>query len=173
MENATEIFKKLDWMKELRAPGMPDPTPVYTNPKIEDARSLANEYIKKNGSSPENPGRYKQYYSQLKIIFMIELTKKNASGAVVAAVDKDLNVTLDENNPEILLYWLSLNIPKRFQFVKFKTDVYVGSYGRSKYLLPTYRHLSVVDKEYGRQLFKKYGANYNPKVADMISAILK
>lgn len=175
LKNGSEILKQIDWEQELRGPGMPIPLPNYSNPRIEEAKLLAREYLEKNGSSPKNPEKYLRFYSNLKILFMIELTQRNAHKVVLEQVDADLNLTLNEFNPDILLYWLTLNIPRRLSQpqIKKKIEGYVATNGRSTYLIPIYKGISKVDKNFGMELFLKYGKKYNPLIAESIYKILK
>ena len=173
LTNGTEILRHINWTHEFRDEGMPVPMPNYTNPAIEAVKSLAREYVERNGTSPDNPERYRKFYGLLKTLFMIELNSKNTSAATLERIDLDHNVTLQENNPEILQYWFDLNIPKRLPAMRKKLDEYLGKYGRRKYLAPAYRELIKVDKEFARELFKKYGQNYNPRVAAKIEEALK
>ncbi len=147
--------------------------PNFTNAKIEQARSLADEYIRMGGQSPANWEQYAAFGSKQKMLFMIELKTGRATKTVIERVDADQRVTANENNPDILLYWLTLNLPVRLAAVREKVGVYVASYGRAKYVIPMYRLLAAQDKEYGRELFKKIGSNYNPKVAESINSLLK
>ena len=167
------MLRQINWTQELRDAGMPQPVPVYTNPRIEEARRLARDYVRLNGSRPQNIEVYENFYGGLRMLFMIELTKRKAARPAIQRVDEDLKVTLAENNPDLLLYWLQLNIPCRLDAVRKKVEEYLSSYGRGRYVLPTYRSLAAVDLAFARTLFQKYGMNYHPKIAEYISDILK
>lgn len=173
LSNSSEILKRINWEKELRGPGLPDPMPVFTTEKIKEGHALAHEYIIRNGERPENYTKYENFRSKIKQVFMIRLTKEKANKQVIERVDQDLDVTKKEQNPDILLYWLVLNIPQRLDKVREKVEEYVGGYGRGKYLYPVYQLLAKADLEFGRKLLKKFGDFYNPKIAENIAAILK
>ncbi len=172
LKNGSEILRQIDWTRELRGTGMPSPLPVYTSPKIDQARELAREYVRLQGRSPDHPEQYKGFFSLIKEIFMIELTKLKAPGPVVERVDLDLDVTNKETNPEILLYWLVLNIKSRLGSVKSKVEEFLGGYGRGRYLTPTYAALAAVDRDYARTVFAKYRDGYHPRVADNLAEML-
>jgi len=173
LPNATEILSRINWTKIFRDPGMPDPPLNFSNPRIDDAKLLAHEYLKANGSSPVNYERFHTYFSLLKNLFMLELTKLNAPIQVLRKIDADLNITLNEHSPEILLYWLQLNVPKRLNEIKNKVDFFLGNFGRAKYILPIYRATANADMQYAREIFKKYGKKYDFYSQILISQILK
>ena len=173
MQNGSEILRQINWTKELRDSGMPDPVPVYTNSRIKDAKNLAKEYVRLNGSRPDHPEVYLGFYGTLKELFMIQLTKYQANRAVLQRVDEDLRVTVVEYNPEVLLYWLQLNIHTRLSAVRTKVEELLASFGRGRYILPIYRSLASADIAFARSLFQKYGLNYHPKMYAYINEILK
>ncbi len=169
LRNGTEILGAIDWEKELRAPGMSDPKPYYSNSAIHGARELAREYARLNGTSPPDPGRYQRLYTNLKVLFVIELIKLDATQESIARVDSDQVISTAEHNPEILFYWTILNIPKRrLDPVWGCIEEIVSSYGRNKYLYPIYRALIAADLDRARQLFQKHYWRYTRNVVEDI-----
>jgi len=173
-KNSSEILSKIDWEQELRGIGMSIPKPNYDNKLIYDAKQLANEYIKLNGERPWDYEKYLNFGVNQQVIFIIELlynmTKINVK--ILDRIDLDYKISQNENNPEILFFWLQLNIKFRLDTVKTAIEKLV-IFGRNRYLFPIYKEIAKINKNYGRELLEKHINCYNKAIIQAIKEILK
>jgi len=168
MDNATEVLKEINWDKELTNTEFPT-NMKFEGDNITKAISLAERSIKGGDIQPDI---YENFDSKQKIIFMMELEDKGAKQEVLERVDSALKVTGKEKNPDILLYWLTLNIPSRLDKVKKDVEEYLKGYGRAKYITPVYTLLAGANTTFAKEQFDKNKANYNPRVVKSLEKII-
>jgi len=168
MDNATKVLSEIDWDKELTSTGFPT-NMIFESKSITEAISLAENFTK---NEPIKADIYKDFDNKQKIIFMMELKNKGANKTVLERVDGNLSVTGKEKNPDILSYWLTLNIPSRLNEVKQDVVEYLKDYGRAKYIIPVYTLSADVNSSFAKEQFNKNKANYNPRVVKSLEKII-
>jgi len=133
----------VDWDKWINQPGLP-PVPFdFTTTKSNESISLADGYIALIGrdhpANWENFKDPKQYYSNLKVVFLERLKERvlKVTPAIMALIDTDykLSETMD---PEIKQRWFPLGIYVKYDPVIEKAHEFVSVQGRGKYLYPIY-----------------------------------
>eukprot|EP00826_Nyctotherus_ovalis_P003334 TRINITY_DN10678_c0_g1_i10.p4 TRINITY_DN10678_c0_g1~~TRINITY_DN10678_c0_g1_i10.p4 ORF type:complete len:177 (-),score=63.25 TRINITY_DN10678_c0_g1_i10:39-569(-) len=153
MNNASVVLSSIKWEKELRSAKFPTDIRSFRNKRVEAAESLAMDFIAKKEVDKKV---YEAFNSKLKVIFMMKLEAEKPKVDVLEKIESVLNVTLNETNPEILLYWYTLNIPERVKNEVLRGGIskYLEQYGREKYIKPVYKLLATHDNGYARDLFE-------------------
>lgn len=171
MDNASQVLSKISWEHELRSAEFPTGIRSFRNKGVETAENVAMNFILKKEVEKKV---YEAFNSKLKVIFMMKLEAEKPKADILEKIESVLNVTLNETNPEILLYWYTLNIPERVKNEVLRGGIssYLGQYGREKYIKPVYKLLATHDNAYARELFEKYKNNYNPKVVETLRKII-
>jgi hypothetical protein len=74
--NATAIIAAVNWTQWVTVPGL-SPTPLnFTTAESNNASALADAYIALAGKSSPNFTEYTAYYSNLKVVFHLELLNR-------------------------------------------------------------------------------------------------
>jgi len=140
-ENIVQAVNWTLWIKE--SGGSPVPLKFSTNTSIA-ASVLADDYINRGGnSSPANFTEYSTYYSNLKVVFLLEFLARlsEMTPDIIFRIDRDLNITGDPN-PEVKQRWYPLAIYVGY-FPAFQSaHDWVSSQGRMKYINPVYKALN-------------------------------
>lgn len=137
------ILASVDWeswmYKSTLAPVKFD----FTTPESDQATQLALGYIALNGTgSPANFTAYKDYYSNLKVVFhdTLETNIDKVNIAILERIDADYNCTFDID-PEVKQRWFPVGLTLNYQPVYEPAHTWISSMGRSKYLTPVYTAL--------------------------------
>lgn len=170
LKNHTDILEAINWDDELRNSKYPILETDFRNLKINASENLAKKCIR--GEKPDKK-LYESFDMMLKMIFMINLEEKKPTVDVLKTIDEELLITENEKNPEILLYWLRLNIPVRYNNVKDIVKTYLENYGRGKYIIPTYKLLYSSNKDDAKKIYNDNRKSYNPRVVQTLDKILK
>lgn len=137
---ASQILNSVNWTLWIEQPGLsPVPMNFSTNTSIQ-AVQLADSYIKLAGnSSPDNFTVYNSYFSNLKVVFLLELLARQSEVtlAIMQRIDADLNITNDAN-PEVKQRWFPLAIAVSYYPAFQPAHIFVSVQGRMKYINPIY-----------------------------------
>jgi leukotriene-A4 hydrolase len=154
-ENATVILDKTMWDTWIYEPGIaPVPLDFYTQ-AVEQGQNLAREYValavrndtaaelSRSFSSPLNYAEYLEYYGPQKVAFIQELSilGDDVTPALLAHIDSDLNISLNEINPDARNEWYVLGIQRGYDGVMIPAYEWTGSQGRSAYVRPVFTAL--------------------------------
>lgn len=153
--NATSIIEMTMWDTWIYEPGLaPVPLDFYTE-AVEQGQNLAREYValatlnetdeevSRSFQSPVNYEQYFDYYGSQKQAFVQELRAMgdNVDATLLAHIDKDLNISLGENNPNAKTDWYVLGIEQGYDAVMVPAYEWTGSQGRSAYVRPVFTAL--------------------------------
>lgn len=172
--NATSIIGQVDWETWVRAPGLPPIQLDFTTKELNASKSLAEQYVALNGTSPSGFDDYNSYDSNLKQVFGDTLLAMNDSINLVIMnkIDEDLNIT-NTVDPEVKKRWFPLGIMQHYDNVTEPAHEFISSMGRMKYLTPIYQALMDSGEQSTAQAW--YAENvgfYHPYAVQQVAKIV-
>lgn len=175
--NQTEtnrILQSVDWDAWIYKPGLPPVQLDFHTDSSRLANQIAEDYVQLNGTgSPKTWTNYTTFYSNLKVVFLENLTyNKGVNAHILAKIDNDLNIT-ETKDPECKQRWFPIGIKNGYKPVMEKAHEFISSQGRLKYLNPIYRALvETGQKDLAIQWFKENEDFYHPLAVNSLSKLL-
>lgn len=174
-ENATDIIDMTLWDVWVHEPGNgPVVVDIHTT-ALDDAESLALEYLTLNTTgSPALMGDFDGYYQSQKQAFIQKLSESGETTVpLMAHIDEDLNI-IGAFNPYVKTEWFRLGIRVGYEAVLEPTYMWLGEQGRSAYVRPIFDDL--IDHGYcdtAKEWFEEYQPSYNSYVANRVATALE
>lgn len=172
---------QLDWEKLFRAPGMPDFIPPCDAAPLEEARKLADRWVKAGGDRMAlqafNSKDVEGWSTTKLIAFLDNLLSDTEDGG------GSLPAASCERMAECYSF-LKANCELRFRFLRLAlgakwagaVDAAVDlatSQGRMKFTRPMYRALKSYDTDLARKTFAKHRTGYHPICSKMVAKDLE
>jgi leukotriene-A4 hydrolase len=136
-----QILGSINWDQWIYTPGLPPAGLLnFTTDAQVGASKLADDYIALAGaSSPADYAKFKDYYSNLKVVFLERLNERfsDLTLALIQKIDADLSIT-NSVDPEVKQRWLPLGLKLSYTPVLEVSHTWVSEVGRMKYLRPIY-----------------------------------
>eukprot|EP00831_Metopus_contortus_P060411 TRINITY_DN52334_c0_g1_i1.p2 TRINITY_DN52334_c0_g1~~TRINITY_DN52334_c0_g1_i1.p2 ORF type:complete len:133 (+),score=23.17 TRINITY_DN52334_c0_g1_i1:173-571(+) len=103
----------------------------------------------------------------------LEAKLKDVSRGALAAIDKDFNVSLEENNPEVSYLFFTISVLKGYRDHDAQIDKFLGDIGRLRYIYPIYKAYSRMDPKTGAKFYRKHRGKYHPMAQASIDKLFK
>ena len=174
-DNSTQIIELTMWDTCVMEPGNGPVTIDIATTALEEAETLAMEYIALNlTGSPTLLEDYNGYYAPQKLAFIQQLSASgNATPELMAFIDMDLSI-IESGNPTVKTEWYALGIEVGYDAVLDPTYVWLGKQGRILYC----RQLFSALIEHGhcdlaQEWFDEYKSFYNSYVVGKVEHSLE
>jgi leukotriene-A4 hydrolase len=174
LDDVEDVIKRIDWNYWLFGKGMT--SAVYTR----FARNEMTDKVQRLADCYESTAEIcqKEIYSNLaldlKIIFVKTLLKDNQflDSTKVERIRKELNITNDNKNPEILSIWFSILVKSIPSADKENIKSFLESYGRLKFIRPVYMSYAEANRTLGLEIYTALRPRYHPIAQRAIDKIL-
>ena len=124
---ATAMIAKMNWTSWVLTPGIPEITLNFTTAGLVESQNLADAYVSGNGTTPANASDYNSWESNLKVVFLEQMSVNNATDlTIIKKVDSDLNIT-GTVDPECKQRWFPLGIVKNYTDVMEPAHDFISS----------------------------------------------
>ena len=159
------ILDQVDWVKWIEAPGKPPLDNDFSNKyAVEVDNAVANFY--KNTLPNNFKETFTKWHTLLKQYFLetIRVTDKEFDNIQLNLLSNELNLKEGYNAEINFEYFMNVLIHGKTieDNVKEALIVFLGKFGRMKYLRPLYTAFYKRDKELARSTFEKYKSSYHP-----------
>ena len=175
-EKAEEILAKIDWENWVIAPGFPPVKNDFSNKYANEVNEAIDNFYK--NSLPNNFNEtFIKWHTLLKQYFLssIRETDKQLDNTQEYILSNVLNLKEGYNAEVNFGYFMSilLHASTLADDVKEALIVFLGKFGRMKYLRPLYIAFYKRDKETALATFEKYKSSYHPIAVRLIELDLK
>jgi leukotriene-A4 hydrolase len=170
-----QLEGKVNWEILFSEPGMPDYRPPVDRTVIQEALTLADEWIRKGENGPTESPDVVNWPSGKKCIFINSLLGKPESltGAKIKAIADQYQV-LDTNcEVRCAFITLMLKVAPDMNDAKLHAVKLATEQGRMKFTRPMYRELFKVDRDLARETFLKHKKQYHPICEKMVTKDLE
>ena len=173
---AKNILDKIDWVRWIEAPGFPPVKNDFSNKYAVEVESAIDKFY-----SDTLPSDFKEtfikWHTLLKQYFLniIKVTDKELNDNQLNLLSNVLNLKEGYNAEVNFGFFIAvLTHGKTLENnVKEALILFLGKFGRMKYLRPLYIAFYKVDKETARATFEKYKSSYHPIAQRLIEMDLK
>ena len=173
---ANAILKQIDWVRWIEAPGFPPVKNDFSN-KYSTEVELAVEKFYQNTLPSDFKDTFVKWHTLLKQYFLssIRVTDKELDNTQLNLLSNVLNLKEGYNAEVNFGYFAAvLEHGKTLEDdVKQALILFLGKFGRMKYLRPLYIDFYKRDKETARATFEKYKSSYHPIAQRLIEMDLK
>jgi aminopeptidase N len=160
----------LNLQRWLHEPGLPDDAPVAKSRALAAVEQAVDLY--KKGSPPESLDT--SSWVTLQWVHFINQLPADATAADLARIDAAFHFT-ESKNSEILGAWLRLAVEKNYTAADRRTEEFLMSVGRRKYLKPIYSEYARTSagKARAREIYSKARPMYHAISRAVVDKILQ
>lgn len=178
-----DLLDTIDWDTWLFKPGMP-PMPHFKTDLVDECYTLAEKWVHSTKTCPD---KLRSLFSCEDIssfganqngVFLDKLvdyegvegfTWKNESGHEAIKVMSEVYEKYpNSHNAEVLFRWYRLLVSAEVKSAYVQLAQWLGTVGRMKFVRPSYKMLSLVDRELAVETFRKNEMIYHPICRAMV-----
>ena len=175
-DTAKEILDKIDWKTWIEAPGYPPEKNDFSNKYATEVENAVENFYKNNLPS-DFKDTFVKWHTLLKQYFLSTLreTDKEFDDNQLNYLSNVLNLKEGYNAEVNFGYFMSVLLHGKTieSDVKEALILFLGKFGRMKYLRPLYIAFYNRDKETALATFEKYKSSYHPIAQRLIELDLK